>query len=251
MAALMIAAPIGSLIAATLGLRYAMMLMAVPFLGATIVAFTLKEPKIKKKAESKRYLDYLLSGIKYFKGHRVLRILAFDRISIAVLIFFIIWTYQPKFMLLGVPILYFGFIHAIALTGMQIPFVNSFEKLEKLFRGKKNYLLWSAVIAGISFVIFGLTKSIWIALIALPLIAGFGLTRNTLFQNYLNKHIESYNRATVLSTISMLDRFVRALVYPLIGLLVEWSLNYALVIIGVLIVVFAFISRVREEHLID
>ena len=49
----------------------------------------------------------------------------------------------------------------------------------------------------------------------------------------------------------MVNRFVRGLLYPLAGLLVEWSLNYAIITFGVLIVIFALLSKVKEEHLID
>ena len=154
-------------------------------------------------------------------------------------------------MQIKVPVVYFGLVHAIAITGIQIPFMNSFEKLEKMFGGKKKYLLWSALISGIAFILLGLSRTVWMVVILLMAITGFGMTRFVLFQNYLNKHIESENRATVLSTISMADRLMRALLYPLIGLLVEWSLNYTLMILGVLIIIFALISRVREEHLID
>lgn len=248
--ALMISAPIGSLIAATIGLRFTMMFMAIPFLIAFFVAFSFKEPKTKKKIESRRYFDTLLSGIKYFKSHKVLKILAFDMISISALVFFIIWTYQPLLKQLGVPLIYFGFIHA-AITGIQIPFMNKFEKLETIFKSKKNYLLWSAIITGIAFIFLGINTYIPLTIILLIIIAGFGLSRYVLFQSYMNKYIESHNRSTVLSSISMVNRFVRGLLYPLAGLLVEWSLNYAIITFGVLIVIFALLSKVKEEHLID
>jgi MFS family permease len=248
--ALMISAPIGSLIAATIGLRFTMMFMAIPFSIAFFVAFSLKEPKTKKKIESKRYFNTLLSGVKYFRGHKVLKILAFDMITISALVFFIIWTYQPLLKQLGVPLIYFGFIHA-AITGIQIPFMNKFEKLEKIFKSKKNYLLWSAIIAGIAFIFLGINTYVPVTIMLLIIISAFGLSRYVLFQSYMNKYIESHNRSTVLSSISMVNRFVRGLLYPLAGLLVEWSLNYAIIIIGVLIVIFALLSKVKEEHLID
>ncbi len=244
-------APIGSIIAATMGVRYPLLLITIPLTIALLISFTFKEPKTKKKIESRRYIEYLFRGVKYFKRHRILKILAFDRISIAVLVFFVVWAYQLKLMQIKVPVVYFGLVHAIAITGIQIPFMNSFEKLEKIFGGKKKYLLWSAIISGIAFILLGLSRTVWMVVILLMAITGFGMTRFVLFQNYLNKHIKSENRATVLSTISMADRLMRALLYPLIGLLVEWSLNYTLMILGVLIIIFALISRVREEHLID
>ena len=250
MTALMVSAPIGSIIASTFGLRYTMRFMVIPFFLAFLLAMTFKEPITKKKIESKKYMDTLLNGIKYFKNHKELKILAFDKISIGALIFFLIWTYQPLLKQLGVPLIYFGLIHA-AIAGIQIPFMNNFEKLEKVFGSKKSYLLWSALISGVCFILLGINMYIPLTIILIIIIAAFGLSRNVLFQNYINKYIESDNRATVISTVSMVDRFVRALVYPLMGLLVEWSLNYAIIIIGVGVLIFALLSRVEENHLID
>jgi len=250
LAALMISAPIGSIIAATLGLRYTMMFMSVPFLVASFIALTFEEPEPKKKSESKKYLETLVNGVRYFKDHKILKILAFDKISIGGLIFFILWTYQPLLKQLGVPLIFFGFVHA-AMTGVEIPFMNSFERLEKIFGSKKRYLLWSALIAGAAFILLGINTWVPITVVLLLTVAGFGLSRYVLFQNYMNKYIESDVRATVISTVSMVDRIVRAVLCPVVGLLVEWSLEYSLIILGAAIVVFGLISGVEEEHLID
>ncbi|MFH1456129.1 MAG: hypothetical protein ABIF40_04210 [archaeon] len=67
----------------------------------------------------------------------------------------------------------------------------------------------------------------------------------------MHKFIPSDKRATVMSTVSMVDRFVRALLYPLIGLLVDFSLNLTLIVVGILIIFFAYISRIKEKDLKD
>ena len=67
----------------------------------------------------------------------------------------------------------------------------------------------------------------------------------------MNKYIESHNRATVNSTITMLHGFLKAILYPLVGIMVEWSLNYSFIIIGTLTIICALFSKVEEEHLID
>lgn len=248
--ALMISAPIGSIIASMAGVRITMMMMTVPFFVAAIVGFSFKEPKTEKKVESTRYLKILVDGVKYFKGHTVLKILAFDRISIAVLSFFIIWTYQPLLTAMSIPIIYFGFVQA-AINGIQIPFMNNFDVLERWFGSKKNYLLWSAIITGIAFILIGLFTYLPLTIFLLIIIAGFGLSRYVLFQNYMNKYIESHNRATVISTVSMIEQFARAILYLGMGFLVEWSLTGALIIVGILIIVSTFFSQVEEKHLID
>jgi MFS family permease len=251
MAAIMIAAPIGSLIASKIGLRYAMMFVFFPFFSAFLVALTFKEPRIKSEKEGKeKYIETLKSGIIYFKGHKILKILTFDLVSINALVFFIIWMYQPLLQKLSVPIIYFGFVHAL-MSGIQIPVMNGFDKLEKIFGSKKRYLFFSALFPGICFILLGINKSIFLAIIIICLTAGFGLSRGVLFQSYMNKYIESHNRATVISTISMLRSLVCAVIYPLVGLTVEWSLNYSFIIIGTLTIICALFSKVEEEHLID
>jgi len=250
MVGLMVSAPIGSIIAATIGLRYTMMLVAVPQLLGAFLAFSFKEPKTKRKIESRRYWSILINGVKYFRGHKVLKILTFDKVFITTLVFFVIWTYQPLLMSLNIPIFYFGFVHA-AICGVQIIFFSNLERLEKLFRSKKRYLYWSAIISGVSFFLLGLGFNVFVVIGLILIISGFGFSRDILFRNYMNKHIESGHRATVISTVSMLDRFVAALLYPLVGLLVERSLNWTFVIIGLAILFINLVSRVREEHLID
>ncbi len=251
MAGIMISAPIGSLIASKMGLRYAMMFVFFPFFSAFLVALTFREPHIKsEKDEKRKYIDTLKSGIRYFKAHKILKILAFDSVSISALVFFIIWMYQPLLKKIGVPIIYFGLVHAI-MSGIQIPVMNGFGKLEKLFGSKKRYLFFSAIFPGICLILLGINNSIFLAIVIICLTGGFGLSRGVLFQSYMNKYIESHNRATVISTISMFKSLVSAVMYPLVGLMVEWSLDYSFIVIGTLIIICALASKVEEEHLID
>jgi hypothetical protein len=221
-----------------------MMFVFFPFFSAFLVAFTFKEPHIKSEKEEKgKYIETLKSGIIYFKEHKILKILTFDLV-------FIIWMYQPLLGKIGVPIIYFGLVHAL-LSGIQTPVMNGFEKLEKIFGSKRRFLLFSALLPGICFILLGISTNITLVIILIALTAAFGLSRGVLFRNYMNKYIESHNRATVNSTISMLYGFLTAILYPLVGIMVEWSLNYSFIIIGTLTIICALFSKVEEEHLID
>ena len=249
-AGIMVAAPIGSVIAATLGLRYAFLLMVIPLSLACLIAFTFKEPKTEKKVESLRYFQTLVSGIKYLYSHKVLRILAIDGIVIAVLAVFLVWIYQLLLRQLDVNLAYFGVIHAL-LAGIQIIAMNNFERLEKIFRSKSRYLFFSAFISGIGFIYLGMNGYVIPAIIAMLIIAGLGLSRFVLITNYMQKHIESYNRATVTSAASMLRRFGLIVTYPMVGLMVEWSLSYALIILVAVIIGFSLIPKIKESYLVD
>ena len=247
---LMIAAPLGSAIASKIGFRYAALLTIIPFFFAFLIACFFTEPKTKFTKEKALFFKTLKSGIHYFATHKALKILAFDMISINTLAIFIIWTHQLILKQLNFPLIYFGFVFTL-LMGSQTLLLHNFEKLEKIFKSKKNYLLWSAIIPGISFLILGLNNNITLAIILISLIAGFGLSRRTLLQSYMNKHIDSHNRSTVLSSISMLQNLAKGIFYPLVGLLATWSVNYTMIILGLLTIIFALFSRVTEEHLID
>ncbi len=248
--AMMIAAPIGSIIAVYFGLRSTVLLMAVPSFLAVLVGLSLTEVKVQRKLHKRSYFSTMQDGMLYFKNHRVLQFLALDMIVCSALSFFIIWTYQPYLLELGLPIAYLGFVHA-ALAGSQIVMLHSFERFEKFLRSKLKYLLLSALITGFMFVLLSLNTSLVFAILFLIILSAFGFTRRTLSENYMHKHIPSKHRATTMSTISMGYRLFLVLLYPLIGLAVEWSLPATLLGIGVLLMIFSLFSFVEEKDLLE
>ena len=151
---------------------------------------------------------------------------------------------------LGISIKWFGFV-AAGIVFVQIVVLNSFGFFERVFRGKKNYLFFTAIITGLGFIAIGLSKNVYLSIVMILLVGAFGLTRKPLLQNYMNKFIESHNRATVLSTVSMLYMFTAAVLNLVWGYLVDWNLKYTLVLIGSLIIVITIVSRIEEEHLVD
>lgn len=250
LAGVMVGAPLGSIIAVKLGLNAPMLLVIVPFAVAFIIALTLEKPTATPKTESKRYAAILKDGLKLFCENRILKILALDMIFIATIAYFMIWFYQPMLKQAGVDMTYFGAVHA-SFVASQILIMNNYEKLERLFRSKKQLISLSALITGAMFIIGGLTSSIPLVLLVIVLGGGFGLSRRSLFVSYMNKYIPSSERATVLSTVSMIRRLASVAVNPVVGLMADWSLNYTLIILGIVGVIFSLISRVKEEHLID
>ncbi|MCK4382693.1 MAG: MFS transporter, partial [Candidatus Lokiarchaeota archaeon] len=60
---------------------------------------------------------------------------------------------------------------------------------------------------------------------------------------------ESENRATVLSTINMFGSISMAILYPFIGLIVEWNLFIMFIIIGIMILIFTAFTKIKSEYL--
>lgn len=246
---LFVSAPLGSLAAAKISLNAPMYLSAIAFLIATIVAFSFHETKVQESvSESKRYLLVVKEGFKYFKNHRILKLLTIDAILVSSAGYFVVWLYQPLFIKINTPIVYFGLFHAL-LVGSEILVSVNFHRLEKLFGSAKNYLKFTAVIVAVTFLIVAFYPSFLTIILFLIFAGGFGLTRIELMSAYMHKFIPSNRRATILSSISMFRRFSLVLLNPIIGFSADRSLSLALFIISLLPLSVFLFSPITQESL--
>ena len=125
------------------------------------------------------------------------------------------------------------------------------ERFEKILGSKRKLLFFTAIVTSAMLILTGLTKSMPLLLIAITVGAGLGLARRPLFTSYMNKYIPSQERATILSTVSMIRTFVLVIFNPMVGKMVDWSLRGTMVALGCAALILAFISKVEEDHLID
>jgi MFS family permease len=244
---LMISAPLGSLLAFIIPLPTVFMLMAVPLSIGALVAFTLKEPNHDLEKETQKYLKIVKSGLNELRKNKALRALTLDSITIEVFTFFMIWTYQLYLEDLYVPILYYGFV-AAGLALIQMVFSHYMPKWEEKIEDKQRFLLFYSLIPGVSYLLIAMTSFLPIGLVLIMLIVGFGFSRRFLFVKAINEQIETENRATVLSTVSMFGSIIRAGVYPLIGYCVMWDLKLGFIVLGAIVIVFALLSRIKNKY---
>ncbi len=248
---LFVSAPLGSIVASKISLNAPMYLSAIAFLVATIVAFSFRETKVQEStSESKRYLLIVKEGFKYFKNHRVLKLLTIDAILVTSAGYFVIWLYQPLFTSINTPIAYFGLFHAL-LVGSEILISANFHRLEKLFGSTKNYLKFTAIIVALFFLLVAIHPSLLTIILFLIFSGGFGLTRIDLMSAYMNKFIPSNRRATILSSISMFRRFSLVLLNPIIGFTADRSLSLALLLVSLLPLSVFLFSPITQESLED
>jgi hypothetical protein len=248
--AIAVAAPLGSLMAARWGLRFPMAAMLVPFSLGLITAATLIEPPTEETGPKPPYREVVTRGVRYFAAHKALRALAFDSVTIWMLSFMVVWLFQPRLKELGVGVAAYGFVTA-AMTLSQIAVLSSPERVERFFGGTRRYLIWSAVIPGLAFLALPFATNAWAACALFVLIAAFGLSRSVVISNYMNKHIDSAKRATVLSTVGMGRQLMGVLVLPAVGLLTKVSLGWTFAALGAAILACAWASSVEEAHLVN
>jgi hypothetical protein len=180
----------------------------------------------------------------------VLRALTFDSVTIWCFSFMIIWLYQPRLQELGVPLIWFGFVTA-AMTLFQSGILLRIEAVERFCGGPRRYLTLSALIPGLAYLGLAFAPSPWLAAPLAVLIAGFGLSRTAVLNNYMHKHVDSSRRATVLSAAGMARQLLTASVYPLVGWAAEKSLTWTFAGLGAAVLACAAASSVEDAHLLD
>lgn len=243
-----ISAPLGSVIAEFISLQFTMTCLGLIYIGAFLTSLTFMEPTFKREEKTKRYLTILKDGFNELKKNKILRILCFDRLFINICIYLLFWTYQPYLTAVNIPIVMFGFI----LAGMNVfnaIFNVLIPKFLKKVNKKKDLLISVNIINGIAYIILGFAVIPILGIFMLFLIVGFGYTRGLIYINGINKQIESENRATVLSTINMFESILRAILYPFIGLIVEWNLFAMFIIIGIMILILTAFTKIKSEYL--
>ena len=252
--ALLIAAPLGSLIAAHFGLRFTMLLLALPALLAFLLSFRLYEPPRDKTPGARfhpaHFLRTMKVGVFALMRDATLRTLSIDRILVTALAFLLIWMYQPMLEKLHVPLSWFGVVSA-ALTGVQMLIIARLAALERFAGSPKAFLIGSSVICGLAYILLSTQPNVYLSIGLMMLVWGFGVSRLVPYQGHINRHVGSAHRATVLSSISMVDKLFRALVYPLAGWLLERSSSALLMGLGTAILVTALVAarRIKNEDL--
>lgn len=183
---MLIAAPVGSIVAGKLGLNAPILLTSIPLILSGIVVWSIKEPKVKqKRSESTRYLDIVKEGSLFFYRHKMLRLLAVDAVIVAAAAYFVIWLYQPLLKTANIPIRYFGFAHAL-LVAEEMLVSSNFVRLERLLGSGKRLLQFSAGATALGFLSAAVYPSLITILLLILFAGGFGLTRLELMSAYMN-----------------------------------------------------------------
>jgi MFS family permease len=240
---MMIAAPIGGIIAAKFGLNAPTIVSGVPYLLAAAVAWSIPEPKVHSEgSESPRYLEIVKKGFSTIRRHPVIRTLAIDSVLVASAAYFVVWLYQPLLSQVSIPIVFFGLAQAF-LLGTEMLVSGNFVWLEKILGSGRSYIRATAIMVTLSFLIAAIFPNVWTILLLLAVGGGIGYTRATYISSIANKHITSRERATVLSSISMVRRLAIVILNPIIGFLATRSLSLALIVVSLLPIGTLFIKE--------
>lgn len=240
---------LGSVLATRVGLRATFAFQMLPMALAAVLALSLREPPGAAHAGPRpRYADVVREGLRHFAREPALRVLTLDMVSVGALAWLVIWLYQPLLEAAGVPLGGFGPVHTAAALG-QIGVLAAADRLQAAFGSQRALLFALALLAGAAFVGLGFAREPALVIALVLLAWTLGLARVPLFSAALNQRIPSGQRATVLSVVAGLRRLGIVAANGLVSVFVGHALHGTALAIGLAILAFALVFRVREEHL--
>jgi len=185
-----------------------------------------------------------VQGFLYIFRIPQLRRFALDYSVISAFTFFMFWFYQSLLLRNKVSVGWLGFVGAgfnlvATLLLSATPAVR-----KRLGIGKS--LVLSSLLPGLFYLAAGTLPGLGVALAAIFGVTTLRLFRAPMLSALMNEWIEDGNRATVLSGVSMIERVMIALLYPLVGALADRSLNLALLSLGAATVAGVLLLRMKR-----
>lgn len=237
--------PLGSLFAGSAvlpypeTLRWAFIATGAMFLGSGLVALLLEEPR--RESPKGSFVKAGIDGLRFVFASPRMRSFSVNYILISAMTFFMYWFYQSLVREAGFGVGVNGFVGAGFNLFATVLLLNA-ARIEKAL-GLRRLLFASSLVPGLLYLALAANRSAWVALPAAFLIVGFKHLRAPILSDLMNAEMESSNRATVLSGISMLERAVIMAFYPLLGFLADRSLSWTFLILGAATVAFAAFGK--------
>lgn len=207
-----------------------------------LVSLTLREPQTEvEHRDGDSPLKLLVDGVKMLKNNKPFRRLVLLALATIPFSNYLLNFYQPRFVNIGVPPIFLGLALALA-SGISIVVARYAYWLEARLGANPSLLLATSLPAVLYLVMAVALHPVFSVLAFCTLVGSMSL-KGPIFSGHLNKHIESKNRATVLSLISMFSGLYVALMGLLIGRIGDFSLTYAFTFMGVIVLIGSLLFR--------
>lgn len=228
-------------IVALISLRTPFYIEAIIMFFTIPIAFTLVEPKRRKYENKEGSIKEILKIVKYsihdnFEVKWLILYSGFVGASTLTMV----WFVQPYLKIVGLPLIYFGFVWGILNLSVGIFSLYAYKIESKA--GRKKSLVSLILISFTGYLLLSVFQSLW-AMIFLFIFYFVRGMNEPIIKDYVNKVISSEIRATVLSVKNMVERIIFSIVGPFVGWMNDiYSLRAALLVSGIIFVVSGMIS---------
>ena len=214
---------------------------------AFIMSFFVKEKYPKKELTKENPLILFKESTRSILKNKSLKKIIYLTVMTQPFVFILLFLFQPYFLIAKVNNSIYGIAVALGLIFGAI-LIKYAYKIEKQIGMKKTIFLTTILPGLLYFAMVFLIGPI-ISVAWYILMQGFMKIREPLFSQYQNDHINSYNRATVLSIISMITSFYLVIMRFAIGAISNHNLLLGFIIMGLIITISSVIFRIDETSL--
>ncbi|MBS1251177.1 MAG: hypothetical protein MAG451_00207 [Anaerolineales bacterium] len=211
-----------------------------------IVSLTLREPRLEvEPADGESSLALMMDGVRMLQGNRQFRRLVLLALATIPFRDYLLNLYQPHFVNAGVPSVWLGL--GLALASAVGIFTARYAYLLETRLGTELSLLLVTGLPGVLYLVMAVTPHPTLLVLVFCILLGSSSFKEPIFSHHLNKYIESKNRATTLSLISMVSGIYVALMGLLIGRIGDFSLTYAFIFMGAIVIAGSLLFRWVES----
>ncbi len=212
-----------------------------------IISLFIEEKKHQKEIKEVSPLILFKESTLHVLRNKSLRKIIYLSLFTIPFIHVIMFLFQPYFLVAKVPNAIWGVAMAIGTLLGALLMKYAYKIEERI--GMKKTIFLTTIFPGLlylamAFIIGPVMSFIWYILLK-----GISSIRDPLFSQYMNDHIESHNRATVLSVISMIIAVYLAIMRLVLGKIANDNLITSFIVMGVIIVIGAILFRIDERHI--
>ncbi len=230
-----------------------LLISAVLMVGSSVAALYLYEIKTYENEKKPGYFQQIAISARFLVNQQRVRSIVLYGVFFFVFFRIGFWYYQPYFQDVDIPDKYFGLLFALFNIVATLT-ARSAGKLIERTKGKSMILL--SVLMAASFVLLGVTRyPIGFVFICLQQVAR-GL-QVPVFMKYMNKHIPSNQRATIISFSSLLKNLAATAAFPVAGYFmdridaVQINLYTGLLMIAGTVFFYFFLNKRMKRAAVD
>jgi MFS family permease len=249
LAATMIGSAVGGFITANLQLSrfiHSIVLTAFFVFLSLLASCLLKEPGSEYGRAKESSFRLFKDSLHLFKKNRSLRRIIFLSLLATPFLNYLLNFYPPYFVNAHVN----GYLFGVTLAAASFlgVFTSRYAYLFEKTLGVRKGVLLAVLLPGVFYFLMAFISHPIISIVLVVFAFGSMHIQKPIFLDYLNRHIESRNRATVLSLVNVTSGFYVAIMGLLIGFLADISLSYSFIFMGGLIILGAFCIRIDKSH---
>lgn len=207
-----------------------------------LIAVFIKDRKVYRKDKdlTPNYKKLFVEAMNAVKDNNILKRLIVFVAGVNMCAYFVIWFYPTLLINYKVARIELGLYRVILLIS-EIFFSILIMKALKKTKNQSRVLSLATLIIIVGFVFSFTLENRLGVLMFIILSGGIGLKYRTVFSQFLNSQISSEKRATMLSFISMINRFVIAIANLAFGYLADITMKGTLLVLtSILILTFLF-----------